>query len=114
MTQQLGVGVKFATERLIMGLRMALHKNPEFIIVGIDLENAYKKIWREAILRRHMEHRRLRGFVIYLRGKLGPRSPMWAKDKFIHDDEGLLQGGPLSSAAFSYTIHPTAVQADAL
>jgi hypothetical protein len=70
MPQQIGVGVKLATELLIIGLRMTLHMNPEFVIVGINLENAYKPIWREAVLRRHMEHRRLNGLVPYLRGKL--------------------------------------------
>jgi hypothetical protein len=44
MPQQLGVGVKFAAELLIMGLRMTSHRNPDCVIVGIDLENAYKKI----------------------------------------------------------------------
>ncbi len=38
---------------------------------------------------------------------------MWGKDKVVYDDEGLLQGGPMSSAAFSYTMHPAVVQADA-
>ncbi len=76
MPQQLGVGFKFAAELLVMGLRMTLHRNQEFTLVGIDLENAYKKIWREVVLRRHMEHRRLNGLVPYLRGTLGPRSPM--------------------------------------
>jgi hypothetical protein len=107
MPHQLGVGVKFAAELLIMGLRMTLHRNPDFVIVGIDMENAYKQIWREVVQRRHMEHRRLIGLVPYLRGKLGPRSPMWAKYNIIYDDEGLLHGGPILSSAFSFTIHPT-------
>jgi len=42
MPQQVGVGVKFAAELLAMGLRMALHMNGRFIIIGIDMINAYK------------------------------------------------------------------------
>jgi hypothetical protein len=76
MPQQLGVGVKIVVELLIMSLRMTLHMNPKFGLVGIDLENAYKKIWRETVLCRHLENRRLSGLVPYLRGKLSPRSPM--------------------------------------
>ncbi len=38
---------------------------------------------------------------------------MWAKDKIIYDDEGLLQGGPPSLAEFSFTIHPAVVKTDA-
>ena len=51
MPKQLGVGVKIAADLLIMGLRMTLHTNPNIFLVGIDLENAYKKIGRDAILR---------------------------------------------------------------
>jgi len=54
MPRQLRVGFKFATELLLMGLRMTLHLNPDFILVVIDLENAYKKIWRAAVLCRHL------------------------------------------------------------
>jgi hypothetical protein len=31
---------------------------------------------------------------------------MRAKDNIIYDDEGVLQGGPISFSAFSFTIHP--------
>ena len=113
MPHQLGVGFKFATELLIMCLCVTLYLNPDFILVGIDLENAYKKIWQAEVLRRHLKHIRLRGLVSYLRGKLGPRSPMWAKDSAIYDEEELLQGGPISWSAFSFTIHPAVVEAGA-
>jgi hypothetical protein len=38
---------------------------------------------------------------------------MWAKDNVIYDEEGLLHGGRISSSPFSFTIHPTVVEADA-
>ena len=41
MPQQLGVGVKFAAELLVMGLGMTLHTRPDFIIVGVDISNAF-------------------------------------------------------------------------
>jgi hypothetical protein len=40
MPQQLGAGVKFAAELMIMGLCMTLHKNHEFILFVIDFKNA--------------------------------------------------------------------------
>jgi len=40
MPQQVGFGVKFAAELLAMGLRMALHLNGRFIIIGKDMINA--------------------------------------------------------------------------
>jgi hypothetical protein len=106
MPQQLGVGVNFAAELIIMGLRMAMHLKPDFVLVDIDLENAYTKIWRVAVLRGHLGRRRLCGLLPYLSGKLGPRTPMWDKDNAIYDEEGLLQGGAISSSAFSFTIPP--------
>ena len=113
MPQPLGVGVKSVAKLLIMRMRMAMHMNPNFVLVGIDLETAYKKIRRVARLRQHLGHRRLRGLVPRLRWKLGPRSPMWAKDNVIYAEEGLLKGGPISSSAFSCTIHLAVVEADA-
>ncbi len=50
-----------------MGLRMAMHPSPDFVLVGIDLETAYKKIRRAVVLRRHLGHRMLSGLVPNLR-----------------------------------------------
>jgi len=66
--QLLGFRVKFVVELMIMRLRMTLRQNSEFVIVAY-MENAYKEILREVVLRRHMEHRRLNGLVPYLREK---------------------------------------------
>ena len=62
MLQQLGVGVKFAAELLVMGMRMTLESKrdenaegtprnaaEDFIIVTVDLKNAFNAIWRAAI-----------------------------------------------------------------
>ena len=66
MPQQLGVGVKFAAELLmVMGLRMTLHKRPEFIIVGVDISNAFCEITRANVIERQMQHDRLCGMVPY-------------------------------------------------
>ena len=65
MPQQLGVGVKFAVELLVMGLRMTLYKRPDFIIVGVDISNAFCEIMRASVIERHMQHDRLCGMVPY-------------------------------------------------
>jgi hypothetical protein len=54
MPQQLGVGVKFAAELLIMGLRMTFHKRPDFIIVGVDISKAFCEVIRASVVERHM------------------------------------------------------------
>ncbi len=72
MPRQLGVGVKFAAELLVMGLRMTLHTRPDFIIVGVDIWNAYCELMRAIVIERHLQHDKLSGMVPYRRAKLGP------------------------------------------
>jgi hypothetical protein len=76
ISQQLGVGVKFAAEMLAMGMRMTLHVRPDNILINIDLKNAYNAIWREEIIERHRGYRTMKRTVPYWRAKLGPRSPI--------------------------------------
>jgi hypothetical protein len=67
MPQQLGVGVKLAAELLVMGLRMTLHTRPEFIIVGVNISNAYCEVMRAIVIERNMQHDMLCGMVPYWR-----------------------------------------------
>ncbi len=57
------MGVKFAAELLAMGLRMTLHLHRGFIIVIIDMINAYYEIKRAAVLDAHMRHTYLKRMV---------------------------------------------------
>ncbi len=65
MPQQVGVGVKFVAELIAMGLRMTLHLHNGFIIVNIDMINAYNEIKRAAVLDAHIRHIYLRRMVPY-------------------------------------------------
>ena len=112
MPQQLGVGVKFAAELLFMGLRMTLHKRPDFIIVGVDISNAFCEIMRANVIERHMRHDRLCGMVPYWRAKLGPVAKLWACKDTMEYQEELQQGSPTSSSGFFYTIHEKIKKAD--
>ncbi len=96
-----------------MGLRMTLHLHSSFIIISIDLRNTLNAIRRAAILRCHLLHSKLKNLLPYIRAKLGPRAPTRALDSTIWHDEGILQRGPISPSAFSYTIHHAVVAADA-
>jgi len=44
LPQHVGVGVKFSTELLTIGIRMTLHVRPDNILINIDLRNAYNSI----------------------------------------------------------------------
>ena len=50
--QQLGVGVKFATKLLSMGIRMTLHVKGDHVLINIDLINAYNAMWRATVMER--------------------------------------------------------------
>ena len=70
MSQQLGVGVKFAMELLVMGIRMTLNKHRDHILVTIDFENAFNEMGRAAVLERLRRHAKLNRMVPYWRAKM--------------------------------------------
>ncbi len=112
MPQQVGVGVKFAVELLAMGLRMVLHLRGGFILISIDIINAYNEIKRAAVVEAHMRHTYFRKWVPYWTAKLWPTSKLWAGEDFMEHHEGLVQGSPISSSGFSFTIHGRVKEAD--
>ena len=65
MPHQLGVGVMFAAELLVMRLRMTLHTRPDFIIIGDGISNPYCEVMRASVIERHMQHDMLCGMVPY-------------------------------------------------
>ena len=112
MPAQMGVGMKFAAELLVMRLMMTLQTRPDFIIVGVDTSNAYCEVMRASVFARHMRHDRLCGMVPYWRAKLGPVVKLWAGKDMMEYEEGLQHGYPTSSSGFSYTIHEKVKEAD--
>jgi hypothetical protein len=76
LPQQLGVGVNYAAELLVMGLRMTFHRNEDFIILNVDIFNAYCEIMRASVVERHMDNEKMRGMVPYWRSKLGPNAKL--------------------------------------
>ena len=112
MPQQVGVGVKFAAELLAMGLRMTLHLDNRFIIIGIDTINAYDEIKRAAVLEAHERHIFFKRRVPFWRAKLGPSSKLCAGKEHMEHDEGLVHGSPISLSGFSFTIDGVVKKAD--
>ncbi len=72
MPHKVGVGVKFAAELLAMDLRMTLHRHAAFIIISIDITNAYNVITRDAVLGAHNKYAYMRRTVPFWRAKPGP------------------------------------------
>ncbi len=65
-------------ELLAMGLRIALHVHDTFVLISIDLKNAYNAMNRAIVCAAHLRHGKLRRTIPYRRAKLGPHSPVWA------------------------------------
>ena len=59
MPQQVRIGVKFATELLAMRLRMTLHVYDTFVLISIDLKNAYNAMRRAAVCEAYPMHDKL-------------------------------------------------------
>ena len=65
MPHQVGINVKFAAELLAMGLGMVLHLRGGFILINIDIVNAYTEIKRIAYVGAHMRHTHFVKWVPY-------------------------------------------------
>ena len=114
MPQQLGVGVKFAAELLVMGLRMIINMKKVFILINVDISNAFCEVMRAILVERHMGHERFREMVPYWRAKLGPTANLWSGKGCMEYIEGLVKGSPTSSSGFSYTIHENVKKANTM
>ena len=100
MPQKVGVGVKFAAELVAMGHRMTLHLHIGFIIISIDMVNAYNEIKRAAMMDAHSRHMYMRRMIPFLRAKLTPTSKLWVGRDNMEHHEGLVQGPLISSSGF--------------
>jgi hypothetical protein len=105
MPRKLGVGAKFDVELLVMGLEMIIGMKKDFILIIVDIANAFCEVMRASVIERHMEHNKFRGMVPYWRAKLGPTTTLWAGTYTMEYSEGLVHGSSTSSSGFSYTIH---------
>jgi hypothetical protein len=60
-----------------MGLRMVMHQHTGFVIIAVDISNAYYEVEKAAVLERHMQHGRLREMMPYWRtNKIGPATKL--------------------------------------
>ncbi len=106
------MGVKIAAELLAMGLRMVLHLHGGFIIMSIDIINAYNEIKRAAVLEAQSRNASFQKWIPYWRAKLGPTAKLWAGRDYMEHHEILVQGSPVSSSGFSFTIHSQVKEVD--
>ena len=68
---------------------MTLHMRPNFIIVGLNISNAFREVMRASVIEMHMHHDRLCGMMPYGRAKLGPVAKLWAGKDTMEYEEGI-------------------------
>ncbi len=120
--QQLAVGVPGGISVLIHGIRLTLEQHPGFVVVRVDLRNAYNSIGRAVLIRRMAARPEFAHLVPFLHamsasgsdlivGRLGQR--LFPGAARADSSDGVQQGMAMSSLAFSVGIHPELVALDA-
>ena len=116
--QQVAVGVHGGLSLLVVGIQLVLELHPDWVVVKLDLKNAYNEIKRAAVLARLAESDSLHSLIPLTRAVYqGANDVYLASNGLRLADyqcaEGVHQGDPLSSAQFCAAIHPEVRQLDA-
>jgi hypothetical protein len=91
---------------------MTLHVHDTFVLITIDLKNAYKAMRRAAVCEAYLRHDKVRRSDPYWRAKFGPHSLVWAGAEELWGKDALNKGSPSSSSRFSWSIHGRVRQAN--
>ena len=115
--QQVAVGVSGGLSLLVLGVRLMLEVRPDFIVVKLDLRNAYNEVKRAAVLRALQGSASLRSLApLFYATHAQPAkihlstAGMPAAD--FASEEGVHQGDALASPAFCAAIHEAVCELD--
>ena len=117
--QQLAVGIPGGLSILVHGVRALLRMRPDFVVVRLDLRNAYNEIDRAVLLERMAAVEQLGPLAKFFHTMHAAESPLYlgnrtrlfgGVDGHAGDSAaGVRQGSVESSAAFCVGIHPELV-----
>lgn len=116
--QQVAIGVEGGISKLVFAIRLLAESNPDWVVVKIDLRNAFNEIARATVLARLNADPALRSLVPMVWAVSSPASPVFlaacdlAQAPF-RSEEGMRQGDAAASAAFCVGIHPEVRALDA-
>ena len=116
--QQVAVGLRGGLTMLLFGARLLLEWHPDWVILKLDLRNAYNEVKRARVLERLAATERLRDLVplFHATHKHNSRVVLAAPGLPTADftsAEGVQQGDGLSSGNFCVAIHPEVCELDA-
>ena len=117
----MSVGVKGGLSILVHGMRIALELNPRWVVVKIDIRNAFNECSRAVMLRRLSRLRSLQHWIPMLHRLWGPEtmllvgqllSELFEGERPGGSSEGTQQGTPPSAPGFCVSIHNEIVALD--
>ena len=114
--QQVAVGMPGGISKLVIGVRLIMEVNPTWVIVKIDLKNAYNEIKRAKVIERMNADDRLRALVPLMWASYSAAPDVYlagGKRSGFASEEGMHQGDPLASGGFCVGVHPEICELDA-
>ena len=117
--QQVALGVEGGLSILVFGLRLALEVHPDWVVVKMDMRNAFNEIKRRCVVDRLNQTDHLRGLVPATWATCSPESKVYFAGRHGLEEadydsaDGVQQGDALASAGFCVAIHPEVKALDA-
>ena len=96
---QVAVGVADGSAKLLAMIRGTMEANPDFVLVKIDLKNAYNEACRMAVLNAMLKNPATRKFAPYFHAAMSPKSKIFGINAL--SESGVQQGAP--DATFEFT-----------
>eukprot|EP00973_Karenia_brevis_P042117 5830296-Karenia_brevis.AAC.1 len=109
--QQVAMAIPSGITLLVFGMRSMMELHPEWVIVRLDLRNAYNEIKRASVLQRLLDSPNLQCLAPLFHATHSVSSPIFLAADGLHraafdSEEGVQQGDGPASASFCAGIHP--------
>ena len=118
--QQAAVGVKDGQQHVTIGVATTMRQRPDFVVVKVDISNAFNECTRAAMLAAVERHPELRPLLPMYAATLIPASKLMMRGANGEiqtidsmSEEGGHQGCASTGAAFCLALHPSVQAADA-
>jgi hypothetical protein len=105
---QVAVGTKDGLSKLLFVIQTTMEKNQDFVLIKLDLKNAYNAAERAAILKAIQANPATRKWAPYFHQSLSIKAKMLGLGA-TEAENGLFQGGPESTFAFTTVIQDDVV-----
>ena len=111
LPQQVAIGVPSGISLLIFGVRALLDLHPDWVVIKIDIRNAYNEIKRSRVLQRLLHADILRDYAPMFWATHSPTSDVALASAGLPvadfcSSEGVQQGDSFASVGFCAGIHP--------